>query len=522
MKRGDAHPWLHTGGLLLAAIVVLPIVFLVWRAGALGPEVAARVLTQPETLWSLLRSLALGVGVAALCVGLSVPMAWLCHATDLPGRRAFQILLNLPLAVPSYVAGFVVVAVFGPRGWLQQVLSPLGVERLPEIYGWTGATLALLYAYPYALLPLQAALSRMDPAQWEAARMLGSTPRSAFRQVVLPQLRPSMAVGGLLVALYVLSDFGAVSLLRFRSLSYVIYLRYRSLFDRDEAVVLGILLAAVALAVVWLQRRVQGRARPPSSRGGARRWPVVSLGAWRWPAFAFCLLATIAGVGLPVFVVLLWLSRGAASVDWSRLATVTASTIGLGVSAAVVTLLAALLPALLARFGRPSAARGVHVAAHAGYALPGIVVALALVFFTARNVPLLYQTLPLLVLAYVVRFLPLALGAVEEGLQAQRSRLYEAARTLGCTPTRAWIRVVLPAARVAMWAGLLAVFLSVVKELPATLLLSPIGLRTLATQIWALTEDAYFAAAAPPILILLLLGGAVLALRPDSPLRSKS
>ncbi len=507
-------PWISAAGALVAAALLLPLAYLAFRGVELirGPELLA--VLEVGTLWLTLRSLALAAGVGALCVGLSFPLAWWTHATDLPGRRFFRIALVLPLAVPSYVAGFVVLSVFGPAGWGAATWGALG---LPEIYGWPGAVLALLWAYPFALLPLQAALAGLDPAQWEAARSLGLRPSAAFRRIVLPALRPGAAVGGLLAGLYALGDFGAVSLLRFESLSYVVYLRYQSLFDRGEAVWLGLLLAALAIGILYLHRIIAGRSTPGlPARGAPRAWPVVSLGAWRWPAFALCSLVVGFGVGLPVAVVVGWLVRGlAAGNPVGPLAWETASTLGVGAVAAVLTVGLALIPALIARHGDPRLARLVHGASHVGYALPGIVVALALGFFAVRVGGVVYQSLALLLFAYVVRFLPLALGTLLDGLSSLDPRRFEAARSLGCGPGAAWRRAVLPGLMPSLQVGLLAVFLAVIKELPATLLLGPVGFGTLATRIWSLTEEAWFTAAAPPVLVLLVLATGALLLRGD-------
>jgi iron(III) transport system permease protein len=178
--------------------------------------------------------------VTAASVAVAVPLAWLTARTDLPGRRAWAVLAALPLVIPSYVGGFVLVSMFGPRGLLQDALAPLGVERLPEIYGLPGAALALtLFSYPYVLLTVRGALRGMDPALEEASRSLGSGGWATFFRVTLPQLRPAIVAGALLVALYSLSDFGAVSLLQFDSFSREIYTQYRSAFDRTPAAILG-------------------------------------------------------------------------------------------------------------------------------------------------------------------------------------------------------------------------------------------------------------------------------------------
>src|SRR3712207_6251779 len=178
----------------------------------------------------------LAVVVTGASVAVSVPLAWLTARTDLPGRRAWAVLAALPLVVPSYVGGVVLVSALGPRGMLQGALEPLGVERLPEIYRLPGAALALtLFSYPYVFLTVRGALRGMDPALEEAARSLGSGAWTTFFRVTVPQLRPAIVAGSLLVALYSLSDFGAVSLLQYGSFPREIYVQYQSAFDRTPA-----------------------------------------------------------------------------------------------------------------------------------------------------------------------------------------------------------------------------------------------------------------------------------------------
>ncbi len=501
---------LHGVSIVVALLMLLPLAWLVFYGVQLWDSPAARALSADGTFSALGHGLLLSVAVAAACVVLSVPLAWLTHATDIPMRRSFRVILNLPLAVPSYVSGFVVVSAAGPSGWLQEYLSPFGI-KLPEIYGFNGAFLALMFCFPYVLIPLQASLARTDSRLWEAARSLGASPVRAFFGVILPRLRGAIGAGALLVALYVMSDFGAVSLLRFKSLSYVIYVRYQSLFDKDEAVFLALVLALVAIGFVAVYRQIRGREDGKGSKGVPQPWSTVRLGIWRWPAFVFCVLTALVGVGLPVSTVLVWLVRGLGLGNTiGNLNMETWSTVWISLVAAVVTVVVALVPALVGRFGNPQVARFVHMSSHVGYALPGIVVALSLVFFTIRFAGSFYQTSLMLIFAYVVLFLPLALGALEDGFRAQNPRLYDAARSLGCGPSAAWMRVILPGAKGALVAGFLIVFMSVIKELPSTLLLSPLNFGTLATRIWMLTEEAFFTAAAPPVLVLVVLAGAAL------------
>ncbi len=515
MTPGGRHLALRVFGAALIAILALPLAYLVLRALSLGSDAAAAVLEREQTLWALGRTLLLGIGVAALCVALSLPLAWLTHATDLPGRRAFRVLASLPLAVPSYVSAFVVVTTLAPGGWAHSALASIGIDV--EVYGAVGAFLALMYSYPFALLPLQAALSRSDPRVWESARSLGATPWRAFWQVVAPGLRPAMASGGLLVALYAIGDFGAVSLTRYESLSYIIYIRYKSLFDRHEAIFLAILLIIVATALVASLLFLRGKAgRATSTHGSHRRWPVIPLGRWKWPSFAFCLTVVAVGVALPVGLVLYWLVRGLwLSHELAFPGQELSGSLLLAAASGALIVALALVPTLVNRYALGHKERGVHLLTHVGYALPGIVVALALVSFATTYVFALYQTLVLLVIAYVIRFFPLAVHTVDDAVASHNRGLYLAARSLGCSPVAAARRVIIPVMRPALIAGFLAVFIAVLKELPVTLILSPIELRTLATRIWSFTEDAHYSQVAPAVLALLVLAIVGLLLAPD-------
>ena len=172
-----------------------------------------------------------------------MPLAWLTVRADIPFRTFWAVTAALPLVVPSYVASFVVVVTLGPKGMLQKLLEPIfGVDRLPDIYGFPGAALTLiLLSYPYVLLTIRAALLRMDPTSGRDFQRTGAQrSRLTFFSVVLPALRPSIAAGGLLVALYTLADFGAVSLLRYETFTWAIFLQYDSALDRNLAAVLSL------------------------------------------------------------------------------------------------------------------------------------------------------------------------------------------------------------------------------------------------------------------------------------------
>ena len=267
---------------LVAAAMVLPLAYLVLRASEAGWAEVAEVVFDASSLAVLARSVLLAGVVTGAAVGIVVPLAWLTARTDLPGRKVWAVLAALPLVVPSYVGGLVIVSMLGPRGVLQGALAPLGVERLPSIYGLPGAALALtLFTYPYVFLTARAALRGMDASYEEAARSLGSGCWATFFRITLPQLRPAIVAGALLVALYSLSDFGAVSLLHYDTFSAEIYIQYKSAFDRTPAAILALMLVVLVGAVLAVEHRTRGRAGYQGSSSGAARPVPLGRGRWR-------------------------------------------------------------------------------------------------------------------------------------------------------------------------------------------------------------------------------------------------
>jgi iron(III) transport system permease protein len=498
---------LSAAGIAVVALVCLPLAYLVVRVvdggldawSVLGRARIAELVGNTVLLVSLVTGAALVLGV---------PLAWLVTRTDLPGRRVWAVAAALPLVIPSYVAALVLLAAFGPRGFLQQILEqPFGVERVPEIYGLPGAVLALtISTYPYVYLLAAAALRDLDPALEEASRSLGRSRAETFRRVTLPVLRPSLGAGALLVALYTLSDFGAVSLMQYSSLTRAIYVQYRSLFDRTPAAALALVLVVLTAIVLLLEYYARGRVRYHRRSPGTVRPPQrVRLGGWRWPALAFCAAVVGFALVLPLAVIGYWLERAVSlgrdlgDVWGPALNSILASTLAAGVAVS-----AALPVAILAvRYGARWT-RALERLSYSSNALPGIVIALSLVFFGANYAGFAYQTLGLLVFAYVVRFLPQAVASSHSALLRVDPRLEEAARGLGKSPRHAFATVTAPLVAPGLLAGAALVFLSTMKELPATLLLAPIGFDTLATEVWTATTVAAYSEAALPALLLIV------------------
>jgi iron(III) transport system permease protein len=496
---------LTSAAIVVVGLVSLPLVYLVVRAAGGGDAWA--VLTRSSTAELLLNTIALVVAVTAAAATIGVGLAWLVVRTDLPFRRVLGVLVALPLVIPSYVAALCLLGAFGPRGLLQQLLSgPFGIERIPEIYGFPGAFAALtLSTYPYVYLLVAAGLRRQDPALEEASLGLGRSQLQTFLRVTLPGLRPSIAAGSLLVALYTLSDFGAVALMQYDALTRAIYLQYRALFDRTPAAILALVLVALTAIILLLEARSRRGARYHRLGPGTARPPrSIALRRWRWPAFGFVAACLAVFLLVPLAVLGFWLERGLSleeglTFPWQP----ALSSVWISAAAAGAAVAASLPVAMLGRLHPARWTATLERLAYVPNALPGLVVALSLVFFGARYGGPLYQTIGLLLFAYVVRFLPQALAGSSSALAGVSPRLEEAARGLGHAPLPVFVRVTFPLVAPGLAAGATLVFLSTMKELPATLLLRPTGFDTLATEIWRFTSVGAYSEAALPALVLL-------------------
>ncbi|MEA5553268.1 iron ABC transporter permease [Anabaena cylindrica UHCC 0172] len=500
---------------VVAISIALPLIYLVIRTIGIGGDELWKLISRPRNISVFFNSAAMAATVTVFSALIAVPLAFLTVRTDLPGRRFWLIATTLPLAVPSYVGSFALIAALAPRGsFLQLLLAPLGVEELPSIYGFPGTVLAItLFTYPYLLLSVRSGLQGIDPSLEEAAQSLGYSNRETFFKVVLPQLKPSMIAGGLLVALYALRDFGTPSLMRFDTFTRVIFLQYKASFNRNSAAALSLMLMALVLLILWLEYRVRSRAAYYSRGSASLRPPKISkLGIWKWPAFTFCLLITSLGVVLPVGITLFWLSRGLnIGYNFPNLLPSALNSILAAALAALAIIIFALPVAILSvRFPSKITAM-IERCSYLGFGVPGIVIALSLVFFGANYLPFLYQTLPMLVFAYLVLFLPQTVGTVRTSLLQVNPQLEESARSLGRTAWQSLKDITLPLVQPGILSGAVLVFLTAIKELPATMLLAPIGFNTLAVQIWQATENVDFAdAAAGSLAMLLVSTGATL------------
>jgi iron(III) transport system permease protein len=487
--RTVSAAWVLAVGVVFAG----PLLYLALRTARLDDRVV-EFLTSADTWLPLSRTLVLAAAVGATTAALGTTMALLVVRTDLPGRRVLRVLAPLPLVLPSFVGATALLAGLTPGGLVSELLAPLGVESLPRLEGFWGSWFVLsLFTYPLVYLPVAARLSTLPGSLEESARLLGRTPWAVAREVLLPQARTSIAAGSLLVVLYTISDFGVVSLLRYGTLTQQIY---QAKLDPSAWLPLSLVLAVVAVTVTVGERVVARRSHTMAVARG-RRGAALPLGRWRWPAAAAVLFVLANALLGPLAVLAYWAVRGytadsaatSLDLDPTELVVPALSTVGVSVAAAVVAVAAVLPVARAMARRRGSLAHASSVMIVAGYALPGLVVALALVFWSLSSdaAAVLYQTLPLLILAYTIHFGAQAMRTAQVAVEGVPDRMQDAARVLGASAVRRLATVELPIMVPGLLAGAGLVMVSAMKELPATLVLSPPGFSTLATRVW----DAY-------------------------------
>ena len=472
-------------GVFAALAALLPLGYLLIRLFA-GFEKALTELLRVRTLELLANTLLLTVSVTITAVLIGFIQAWLTTRTNLFGAAFFAVLGTLPLAIPSYVLALAYTSVFpGFNGFFAS---------------WVTLSLA---SAPYVFLAVSAALIRSNVNQEEVARSLGLTSFQVLRKVTWPQVRPAAMASGLLVALYTLSEFGAVSILCFDTFTRAIYNAYRGSFDRTAAAALAVVLVLLTLIVLYFEKRYRTNYTQVEKQS---RQLKIQLGAWRHLAGAALLVVGIGSSLVPIVALVSW-TFSAEAWDVSEILEALGASLGMAISAGlVIGIFATAIAIWNVRFaGR--FATGVELTVWSSHALPALVVALSLVFFGANLTPGLYQTVWLLIFAYLILFLPNALSVITTPIAQVSKAQEQVARSLGLGKLGAIFKLVLPMSRAGIWAGIALASLAVLKELPATLLLRPNGVDTLATELWAATETLSYSEAAPYALLLIIIAG---------------
>ncbi|SDK97437.1 ABC transporter permease [Natronorubrum texcoconense] len=488
---------------IVALLVISPMLWLVLRATEVEPSRAYSLIVSGRTAWVTVNSIVLMALVTLFSIVLGVPLAVLTTRTDLPYPRFWTVVAALPLVIPSYIGAIAFVGMFGSGGEVDTLFG----TTLPTIDGLSGAIFIItLYTYPYVFLTARAALLSMDSSIVDAARTLNAGPLEAFRRVTFPQIRPGIAAGALLAGLYAISDFGTPAFMGANVFTSRIYWETTG-FGREYAALLALQLVAIVAIVLVIEA---GIGRDEDATGGGGEGSTIRLGNWKWPAMGVVSLLGVLTLVVPVAIFTRWLlySEGdripAYEFQWEF----AFNSVHLALLAALVACAFALPVAYYSGRSNSVVSRILERATYVGFAVPGVVIGLALVFMGNRLLPSLYrQGIWLLVFAYVVRFLPQVVGTVRSSVLQVDDKTIEAARTLNAGPLEAFRRVTLPLIMPGVIAGGVLVFLTTMKELPVTLMLRPIGMETLVSIIWNAQDAIAYRYAAIPSLLLIFISG---------------
>ncbi len=506
----------------LAALVLVPIGVLVASWKSVDTEIWAHLWdTQLARVLFNTAVLAAGVGCGVTLLG--VGLGWLTSACDFPGRRWLDWALMLPFAVPAYVLAFVFVGMCDFAGPVQSTLREWfgpGL-RFPPVRSTGGVILVLvLVFYPYVYLLARSAFLTQGRGFAEAARLLGCTPWRAFWRIALPVARPAIAAGVALALMETLADFGAVSVFNYDTFTTLIYKTWYGFFSLASAAQLASLLLLMVLLGVGVERYSRGKI------GASQERPRIALyklrGIRAWTASGACLTVFAVAFVIPLMQLVLWCwRRGRFDLDERYLALVGHSLYLAGVVATLAVTAAMSLALAKRRAPHPAVRLGVNLA-NLGYAIPGSVLAVAIMlafsyldsawiiplarWFGGAGEPMLLGSLAGLLLACLARFLTAAHGPLDAALDRLRPALPEAARGLGVGGARLYWRVHLPLLAPALSSAALLVFVDVIKEMPATLLLRPFGWDTLAVRVFEMTSEGEWARASLPALSLVAVG----------------
>ena len=490
--------------LVILITFLMPTIYLIWRFLNFSKSYSS--FFESWNVFDLLSNtilLFIFVVISSLILGLIVSI--ITVRFNIRGSKIFFTLSVLPLVIPSYIGALTYVSAFSPRGLFVQLFSNFGINEIQGLDGLLGSWIVLtLFTYPYVVLICSSALRNLDSTVEDAARSLGKNQISVYTEVVIPRLKKPIIFSGLLVGLYVISDFGAVSLMRYSTLTKAIYSYYEFNINGDPVIFYSSILIVLALLISFIQRsseesrsaKVSGTPRINEKTDLNRRSKII--------IYSFLCLLIFAGLILPISVLGYWLIRGLSVGNSVR------AVLGGVVGSISVSLLAALFSVIVAtpiiimvsqyrsKFGNL-----VERIMLALYGLPHISVGVAILFITIKVFPTIYQSFTALIISYLIVFLPQAIGAGQASMEQVKSSYLDASAGLGMSTIQSFYRITLPLIYRGLFAGGALVFLSTMKELPQTLLLRPTGLNTMAIDIWSYASEGLFTQAAFSSFILL-------------------
>jgi iron(III) transport system permease protein len=513
-----------------ALMVAAPLASLVITALSGDPGLGSRIASSVLPAALLETALLLG-GVAILCGAIGVGTAWLVTAHRFPGRASLAWLLPLPLAVPTYITAYVYVELFDAAGPVQSGLRALTGWRspaeywFPEVRSLPGCILVMsAVLYPYVYAAARAMFVTQSACMLEVARTLGAGRFELFRTVALPLARPALAIGLSLALLEALNDIGASEYLGVRTLTVSVYTTWLNRGSLAGAAQVACAMLAIVIALIALERRARHHRRYAiSTRRPRMTQPAPLPRGLGWIAAVACAVPVLLGFMLPAgFLLRESLSRGLLAQLDAVFVGHLVTTLALAAAATAGALLLGVVVVTASRLAQRALTSAMGFVVGLGYAVPGTVLALGLlapllavdgllnsiwrILSGERLGLVLMGSGAAVVIAYVIRFLPIATGSLSAGLSRVAGGVEDAARTLGAKPRELVLRIQLPLLRPALAGAVLLVFVDCLKELPATLLLRPLNVETLATLVYGHAARGSFEDGALAALIIVLVG----------------
>lgn len=492
-KNGRRPVLLYIIILFLALLFLLPVTYVFIKAKEIGWQASLDLLLRPRMFHLFWNTIKLSFFVTLVSVLIGTTTALIVERTNVRGGKLLNALITLPFVVPAFVASY---------SW---------ISVAPSLEGFKGALLVLsLSSYPLVHLPVVAALKGLDPALEETSRSLGRSKFTTFVRITLPQLKPAIVGGGILIALHMLAEFGALAFLNYETFTTAIFDQYDVAFNSSAAAMMTLVLLMLCLVIIFIQRLIIGNKSFTSRRSGrsSQQYKARLNIFGRGLAYLFIAILSILSVGVPVTTIIYWAIYGNSTYfDLDEIIHTLLSTLRLGLEGSVVTVIVALPIVYAVVRYRGWASKVANNLPFLIHSLPGLVIGLTLVFFAIRYLNPLYQTVTLLLIGYVILYLPLAQSSIRTSMEQIPPSLEEVGRSLGKRPITNFFKITLPLLTPGIGSGLALVFLEVMKELTSTLLLRPVGIDTLSTKIWEFTNELEYGASAPYALLLIVFSG---------------
>ena len=499
---------IYISSLILAFFLILPLLYLLFKI-TFEFNLFFDFIFNTKILKLSFNTVSLILLVVTFSILISLPLAFLNVRSNMPFSRFLTPISVLPIALPSYVMATTQIEIWSKNGWVHNLLKLFfEMKTFPSFYGLVGSVFVLsLITYPYVYIGLAAMFRRFDYQMIDASRTLGDSSFATFRKIIFPLVKPTIVTGSLLVSLYVLSDFGAVSLLRYNTFTIAIFNRMYNSISNYGVLEISLLAILFCFIILFIESKTKNEARY-FSNSNLSDLKKVDLGFWKWILLPISLLPLIFGFILPISVLIYWFIIGfGEDAGFREVVQPTINTIIISsVSALFITLVCIPLLITIKKNIRILSFM-VDKVSYIGLSLPGVIVSMSLVFFCINYFDYIYQTFIVLVLGYFISFLPAALGPIKSSMTQIDPKLEDASFTLGAGKIKTYYNVIIKLASPGFIYGGVLVFILCLKELPATLILSPIGFQTLATEIWSNASEAFFIKTALASIVLVIIAG---------------